>query len=156
MILAGTGHRPDKVGGYGADVAQRMTKIAASYLDELKPNVVISGMALGWDQALALAATLMDIEWWAYVPFEGQERMWPAQSQKLYHYLLSQAHTTRIVCKDGYAPWKMQTRNEAMVDDCNRVLALWNGGPGGTGNCVRYAQAVGKPIINAWDRWSLQ
>jgi uncharacterized phage-like protein YoqJ len=156
MILAGTGHRPDKVGGYGADIAQRMVKIARGYLTELKPDVVISGMAIGWDQALAWAAIHEKIEWWAYVPFKGQEKMWPPESKMLYHALLTQADSVNIVCPDGYAPWKMQQRNEAMVDACDKVLALWNGGPGGTANCIAYADHVGKPYINAWDRWRLQ
>jgi hypothetical protein len=46
----------------------------------------------------------------------------------------------------------MQKRNEAMVNDSNAVLALWNPEKrsGGTWNCVAYAAGVGKEIINFW------
>ena len=37
-----------------------------------------------------------------------------------------------------------------MVDNCTHVLAMWDGSEGGTANCVKYAQAVNKPIINLW------
>jgi uncharacterized phage-like protein YoqJ len=155
MILAGTGHRPDKLGGYGQDIAQRMVQLATECLEEHKPDVIISGMALGWDQALAGAAIKLDLEWWACIPFKGQELLWPQKSQSLYRRLLEHAHVVSIICDGGYAAHKMQLRNVAMVDKCNKVLALWNGTPGGTANCVAYAHSVGKPIINVWNKWNL-
>lgn len=157
MIIAGTGHRPNKLGGYGWDIAQRMVRIAGEYLDELKPDTVISGMALGWDMALAAAAMTRGIEWWAYIPFRGQEKMWPPSSQEVYRDLLSRAHSVHIVCPGEYAAWKMQKRNEEMVDHATHVLALWNGDKsGGTWNCLEYAYGTGKPVINAWAKWGLQ
>lgn len=157
MILAGTGHRPDKLGGYGRDIAQRLVKVAGEYLEELKPDTIISGMALGWDMALAAAAMKQDIEWWAYVPFRGQEKMWPEQSRKIYYELLGRAHAVHIICEGGYHPSKMQIRNERMVDHAAHILALWNGdAQGGTWNCVNYARIMKKPIINAWEKWRLQ
>ena len=56
MIIAGTGHRPDKLGGYSDDVLSKLIKLARTTLFDLKPKKVISGMALGWDMALAYAA----------------------------------------------------------------------------------------------------
>lgn len=55
MIVAGTGHRPNKLGGYGDDVFERLVALARTYLWHMEPWHVISGMALGWDQALAQA-----------------------------------------------------------------------------------------------------
>lgn len=34
-----------------------------------------------------------------------------------------------------------------MVDRCDRLIAVWDGSNGGTGNCVKYAKEVGKPIV---------
>ena len=56
MNVAGTGHRPNKLGGYDDDIYQRLVTLAMTYLEETRPKRVISGMALGWDQALAEAA----------------------------------------------------------------------------------------------------
>jgi uncharacterized phage-like protein YoqJ len=41
----------------------------------------------------------------------------------------------------------MQDRNIWMVDHCDALIAVWDGTSGGTANCVRYAQKVGKPIV---------
>ena len=73
MIIAATGHRPDKLGGYGSIVADRLFHLAYETLEELAPTLVISGMALGWDMAVAEAAFCLDIPFHAYRPFEGQE-----------------------------------------------------------------------------------
>ncbi len=153
MILAGTGHRPPKLGGYGEQVHIELVTLATEQIKALKPDLVISGMALGWDQAIARASMLLKIPFDAYVPFEGQERMWPRTSQENFTWLLARARRVLYVCPPGYAAWKMQARNEAMVDDCDRLLALWDGSAGGTANCVRYAQSKGKEIVNCWQQW---
>lgn len=51
MIVAATGHRPNKLGGYAHWDAERAIDLAMRYLTLLKPSRVISGMAQGWDQA---------------------------------------------------------------------------------------------------------
>jgi uncharacterized phage-like protein YoqJ len=45
-----------------------------------------------------------------------------------------------------YAPWKMMLRNKYMVNNCDVLLALWNGTPGGTQKCVAYAESVNRTI----------
>lgn len=55
MILAVTGHRPDKIGGYDRNNPLRkklLVKIDAT-LARLKPERVLTGMALGVDQDVA-------------------------------------------------------------------------------------------------------
>jgi hypothetical protein len=47
----------------------------------------------------------------------------------------------------------MQIRNEWMVDHCTHVAALWDGSPGGTGNCIRYVRKIGRPFDNLWQDW---
>lgn len=153
MIICGTGHRPNKLGGYGDEVYIRLVKTAEWGLASMpnRPEAVISGMALGWDQALANAALNINIPLWAYVPFEGQESMWPRKSKDAF-YRLSDESEKKVICSEGdYAPWKMQVRNERMVDDSDEVLALWDGSGGGTGNCVQYARKKNKNIVNLWD-----
>jgi uncharacterized phage-like protein YoqJ len=153
MIICGTGHRPKKLGGYGADVERRLIAYAGTALDSYKPDMVISGMALGWDQALAETALLMGIPYTAAIPFVGQGDDWPKLSKARYIELVDKADRVITVCDVGYASWKMQKRNEWMVDHSDMVLALWNGSEGGTANCVAYAEKVGKPVVNFWDGW---
>jgi uncharacterized phage-like protein YoqJ len=155
-IIAGTGHRPNKLTAHVAlpKLHEFATMVLAS---KFKPTRVISGMAVGWDIALAEAALGLGIPFVAAVPFRGQESAWPQDAQRRYGSLLGLAAEVVYVCEPGYEAWKYQRRNEFMVDQCDVLFALWNGSPGGTANCVRYAQKVGKKIVNVWDdmeRWS--
>ncbi|MFC5511127.1 SLOG family protein [Massilia jejuensis] len=152
-VLAGTGHRPDKLGGYGAGVSARLVDLARAALVKHQPDEVISGMALGWDTALALAAIELGIPLTAAVPFEGQERKWRPEQQEQFRAILALATTVAIVSPGGYAVWKMQTRNEWMIDRATGVLALWNGSGGGTGNCIEYARTRQVEIVNLWGAW---
>lgn len=148
MIAAFTGHRPDKLGGYKLPnptylyVCQELDKA----LRQLDPKQVITGMALGVDQWAAHIAYKLGIPFIAAVPFEGQEKAWPAPSQKAFHHLLKLACEKVIVSPGGYSSAKMQIRNEWMVDHCDILIAVWDGSKGGTGNCVQYAQSIGKQI----------
>ncbi|RWE37428.1 SLOG family protein [Mesorhizobium sp.] len=152
MIIAATGHRPPKLGGYGQDVRRELFNLAMDYLEAERPASVISGMALGWDQAFALAAVMCGIPLTAAVPFEGQHLRWPADSQRRFELLLSEATTVHIV-SDIPGDRAMQKRNEWMVDQANKMCALWDGSWGGTFNCLRYAKKVQRPVDNLWDRW---
>lgn len=153
MIICGTGHRPDKLGGYSKEVHDKLVLVARDAIKELKPSRVISGMALGWDQALMEAAQRLAYPTTAAIPFKGQERAWPRLSQLKYQELLDGAMDIVYVCEEGYAPWKMQKRNEWMVDNSHLVLALWDGSSGGTLNCIRYADKMGKKILNVWEKY---
>lgn len=153
MILSATGHRPDKLGGYGEAAQGRLVALARTALLELRPSMVITGMALGWDTAVAMACHRLAIPYVAAIPFQGQEKAWPIESQHKFHELVDDAMSATVVCDGGYAPWKMQVRNEWMVDSSDQVLALWNGTKGGTANCVAYAEKKSKPIINLWERY---
>lgn len=152
MIICGTGHRSNKLGGYSYAVFSRLVALAEAALKRYQPEKVISGMALGWDQALAQAAVNLNIPLVAAIPFKGQENMWPEASKKKYEELLSHAGVV-VVSSGNYAPAKMETRNEWMVDRSDLVLALWNGTSGGTCNCVRYAYQKQKRVINLWKTW---
>lgn len=152
-IIAGTGHRPDRLGGYGDAVAERLIALATASLREQKPSTVISGMALGWDMALAEAAFRLGIPFHAYLPFVGQEAKWRLASQQQFQTLLGNASVVVECCDPGYASWKMHRRNEYMVEACDVLLALWDGSNSGTGNCIAYARNAGRKVINLWSRY---
>lgn len=153
MIVAGTGHRLGKLGGYSTGVKAKLTRIAMRGIRRSYATEVITGMALGWDTALAVACWTLSIPFTAAVPFRGQESRWPKEGQELYHWLLDRAKEVVYVSDGGYAPWKMQARNEWMIDNCDGVLALWDGSNGGTGNCIAYADKVGRPVVNLYEEY---
>jgi len=154
MIVAGTGHRPNKLGGYNNDSYLKLVKIAEDWIHENKPTKIISGMAQGWDQALAQAAINLSIPFIAAIPFRGQESVWSYKGQKYYDNLLTKAESVEYICDEGYAPQKMQIRNKWMVDKSDVVLAMWDGTNGGTYNCIKYAQSKEKRIINLFESFN--
>lgn len=154
MIIAATGHRPDKLGGYGPEIGLRLMRGALRYIRREQPDRAISGMALGWDTAWAKAAIACGVPLVAAVPFKGQELSWPEESRKVYDWILERAAEVVIVCDGGYSPSKMQVRNEWMVDQAHKIVALWDGSPGGTANCLRYAYSLERPVDNLWSAWS--
>lgn len=146
-----TGHRPNKLGGYGySPLTARLYdalcwKIWDAY--SVGYRTFISGMAQGFDQAAAeliirLRKGFPDVRLVAAVPFTGQARPWPRVAQNSYHKLLEQADEIKVVSGGEYAAWKMQTRNEYMVNRSSLVIAAWDGTSGGTANCVHYARSV--------------
>lgn len=153
-VVTATGHRPHKLGGYAEVVDWRLMKLARAVLDKSKPARVISGMALGWDQAIAFVGITLGIPVTAAIPFEGQESIWPESKQSRYHAILKKCESVQIVSPGEYGAHKMYIRNCWMVDRADVVLALWDGTPGGTANCIDYTlENSHAPIVNVWDLW---
>jgi DNA polymerase elongation subunit (family B)/uncharacterized phage-like protein YoqJ len=168
-VACATGHRPNKLGGYDAESKQILFDYAVELLSKSKPDKIISGMALGWDFAIAYAAIKLGIPLVAAVPFKDQPSKWFKDDINSYYELLDQA--TEVVYVDaqlGYGNYevsigkyhidKLSMRNKWMVDNSDYILALWRPGePGGTKNCVDYAkQKYSLPkeqIIYLWDNY---
>lgn len=149
MIVAFTGHRPDKLGGYKLPnpIYNFVYLQIEKTLLELKPDKVISGMAQGVDQWAAVIAYRLNIPFLAAIPFEGQESAWPTKSQKAYKTFLKIAAEKVIVSPGSYSAQKMQIRNQWMVDNCDTLIAVWDKTPGGTANCINYAKSINRSII---------
>jgi uncharacterized phage-like protein YoqJ len=152
MTIAGTGHRPNKLGGYSEGAFRWLVLLLKKWLIE-HPEVdeVISGMALGFDQALAQAAYELSIPFTAAVPFEGQEAVWKPSDKARYFDLLNKAKRVIYVGSPGYSNAKMHNRNHWMVDNCDEVLTMYDGTPGGTSSCLKYAESKGKKIHNIYE-----
>ncbi len=160
MRTAFTGHRPDKLSEYSdcENINGTLAMFAIDVIErlDLKPSAIISGMALGWDIAVARAALRLEIPLIAAVPFKGQESKWPWKAQVQYHAILKFASEVVIVSEGGYEAWKMKRRNRWIVDNSERLVALWDGSDGGTAHCVEYANQVGrKQVVNVWGAWEL-
>lgn len=141
LIVAFTGHRPDKLGGYKSNPLQSWVRRQIRiHLEALAPSGAISGMALGVDQWAAEELLLLGVPFVAAVPFVGQEARWPSESQERYRDLLARAFRVVHVSPPPYAAWKMQVRNQWMVNHCAKLIAVWDGSSGGTSNCVSYAE----------------
>lgn len=165
MIIAGTGHRPNKLGkeyDYRGPITRYIVSELKRYFTIYKPTDVNSGLALGFDTMLAVLAIKLGIRLWAYIPLKGQELVWNKESQDLYHWILIRAHKIYVVDiqrwvtyeefkelpRTGYSPTKMQDRNIAMVDPADLIISCFDDSPGGTKNCVDYVDNLGKDRVN--------
>ena len=148
MIVAFTGHRPDKLGGWDPlhPVVDRVKKAIHDYLVRTWPSQVISGMALGVDQWAAQIAVDLGIPYIAAVPCDDMDATWPLPSQQRFKVLLTKASTVVTVSPGPFKPWKLQRRNVWMVDHCDRLAAVHDGTGGGTYNCIAYAEQVGRDV----------
>lgn len=152
MTISGTGHRPNKLGGYGLRPFLRLVQILKKWLaDHPEVDEVIIGMALGFDQALAQACVELNIPFTAAVPFEGQEKLWRYEDKQRYFDLLNKAKRVIYVGSPGYSAKKMHNRNQWMIDNSDEVLTMYDGSPGGTGACIRYAETKAKKIHNIYE-----
>lgn len=150
LIMAVTGHRPPKLGGYNVQTEGRGLELAMKMLGWYKPDHVLTGMALGWDTSVAEACVDTDTPWTACIPFPGQEERWPAPQQYRYHELMEKATHVVAVCPKWHRD-AMNTRNAFMVNRCNVLIALWNGmEAGGTWHAVHYAEVRKVYTINLW------
>jgi uncharacterized phage-like protein YoqJ len=149
MIIAGTGHRPSKCGGFIIPNPTFNYICKTTELILIRENLtkIITGMALGYDTWLAQIAYKLKIPFIAAIPFVGQESIWPKESQVIYRKILDLANEVVIVSEGSYNVQKMQIRNEWMVNNSDKVLAIWDGSNSGTGRCVDYARKIGKEII---------
>lgn len=148
-ILAVTGHRPNKLNNDYDFKSPLMKWIKAEIikvLEEEKPHYGISGMALGIDTLFSLTCLELNVPLIAAIPCRGQEKLWTNKSQRLYNEILDKAHVVNVL-SPMYTKECMQKRNEWMVDKSTKVLAVWDGSSGGTGNCVKYAESLNKAII---------
>jgi uncharacterized phage-like protein YoqJ len=153
LVVAATGHRPDKLGGYG-NLAEhaRLEHVAAAFLEQLRPDFAISGMAQGWDSIWARAALRVGVPLVAFVVCGRhlQPSRWPETARLEYHRILSLAWRVDTIAPGPWRNEALQDRNVAMVESASLLVAMWDGSGGGTANCLRYAERRGRPVVNLW------
>jgi uncharacterized phage-like protein YoqJ len=144
MIIAGTGHRPEKI-----DEEECRSRVFYN-LRDLEPSVFITGMAAGFDlwAADVIQTRLVGWDVWCAVPWAGHK---PRVAEKELYERVKAASSQVIFVDESEnyrGAWVYQKRNEWMVDHADRLLAYWDGTSGGTANCVKYAKKKGVPVRN--------
>ena len=144
MVIAVTGHRPDKLGGeyFGiGPYSDYVRKKLQEQIDILKPTRGVCGMALGVDTIFAKLILANNIPLTAAIPFKGQEVKWDRRNIKEYEEILAHPLVTVVyICEPGYAGWKMHKRNMWMVDISDKLIGVSDGSKSGTQNCMDYAR----------------
>ncbi len=130
-------------------VRRLVARSLIGHLLDLKPERMLIGMAIGGDQLCARLCLALGIPFSAYVPFEGQDGVWPLPARRAYRRLLGHAYEVKVCSEGGYTPRKMHIRNGCIVRDCDRMIAIWNGSTlrSGTYGCIQETRRQHKDYL---------
>jgi len=151
VTLCFTGHRPDKLSAPEQEVRERLRKAIEISLSEGYTRF-ITGMARGvdlWAGEAVLdikASGRDDIELIAAVPYKNVADRWASCWRDIYNRIISGADEVHYT-SDRYYSFVYKARDQWMVDSSSRVLALYEGIPGGTEYTINYALSLGKEVI---------
>ena len=145
-----TGHRPEKLHLPETEIKRLLKKaIMQAVMDGY--TTFISGMARGLDiwaaETVLELKKVNDISLIAVSPYYGFEKHWDAANKAKYYDIIDAAEEVKFM-QNEYSKASFHIRNAYMVDNSARVIAAYNGTPGGTKNTVEYARKKGLEIIN--------
>lgn len=141
-----TGHRPQKlrrpIDDIKVDLENEILKAVSDGY-----TTFITGMAYGTDIwagniVVRLKDRFPDLKLIAAVPFPEYSENWDTDWKARYDRLLSAADLVKIIAPE-YSESAYQIRNQWMVDHSSKVIAVYDGGAGGTRNTINYARKNG-------------
>lgn len=145
-----TGHRPEKLLCSEQNIRSSMEIEIRRAIDEGFVTF-ITGMARGVD--IWAAEIILEIKkegrpinLICASPFQGFESSWSNEWQNRYHNIMCKADLVRFI-SPSYHRGCFQHRNQWMVDHSARLIAVFNGMPGGTKNTINYAQRIGVELV---------
>jgi uncharacterized phage-like protein YoqJ len=149
MIVAFTGHRPERLGedSAGAWIAIK------EFLLEQRPERVISGMTQGVDSLAFDIALELGIPVVAAVPWTGHGIGWTEKQLDEYLKRLERAVEVKVTSDtQEYRPWVYTIRDRWMVDNSDLLVAVWDGVRiGGTWNTIEYSRKLKRePTLLKW------
>lgn len=159
MKLAFTGHRPELLPFSENELSADSIRVKAMILDEIMSSAAngcdtfLNGGARGGDiifaeqVLLAKATEYPNIRLITVVPHEGQANAWTEAWRDRYFRIL-ELSTDVIMLSSRYTRDCYHVRNRYLVDNADKLLALYNGGAtGGTAYTVKYARQKNREII---------
>ena len=144
-----TGHRPEKLTKTENDICNSLEKeIRLAIADGF--TKFLSGMARGTDIyaaeiVLKIRAEDPSVKLICASPFEGFEQSWKQSWQARYHTIISAADQVQYI-SPSYNRACFQVRNKWLILNSARVIAVYNGTPGGTKNTIDLANRHGVPV----------
>lgn len=138
-----TGHRPQKLRRPVDDIKVDLENEILAAIRE-GYTTFITGMACGTDIwagkiVVRLRDRFPDLKLIAAIPFPDFTESWDMEWQEKYESLISAADLVKVVSPE-FSEGAYQARNQWMVDHCARIIAVYDGKPGGTRNTIDYAR----------------
>lgn len=148
-----TGHRPEKLPWKYNENDARCTALKSALKEAIEKEIesgaklFFTGMALGTDiwaaeSVLEIKKTHCSIKLVAVVPYANQSERWSDEWKERYRAVLKSADHTVLLQQD-FSKGCLHARNRYMVEHSARLIAVYNGEPGGTSYTVDYARRAG-------------
>ena len=157
--LSFTGHRPESLPFGENELSAESIRVKTMILDEIMSSAAngcdtfLNGGARGGDiifaeQVLLVKATeYPNIRLITVVPHEGQANSWSEAWRERY-FRIHELSTEVITLAPRYSRDCYHVRNRYLVDNADKLLALYSGGAtGGTAYTVKYARQKNREII---------
>jgi len=145
-----SGHRPEKLPWGGNEKDPRCLNLKARLEDAVETAIAkgyrhfVVGMAAGVDlyccEIVLSLRRRYPITLEAAVPCRTQAQRWAPSTRLRYEKLLSLCDRVTVL-QEQYDSGCMMRRNRYMVDHASLLIAVYDGGYGGTRNTVEYAMA---------------
>ena len=147
LSCALTGHR--RIGG-GLDVS-KLNQTIESVIEQGTVSFYC-GMAIGFD--LIAAAAVLEckkkhpkVKLIACIPCPEQDKYYSSSEREKYRNILQQCDDV-IIVNERYFDGCMLVRDRFMVDNCEKIIAYFDGrSDGGTAYTVKYAKSKNREII---------
>ncbi len=153
MIITGLAHPPARLHERASLPSTELVYLAVQALRQYQAAHLITSLAMGWEQALAIAANELEIPYTAALPYPGREVEWPHGARAAYHDLLARAKEV-ILLTARYADTAVMAGHCWRIDRAGLVLALWDYDfSGDTFASIQYAVSIQKPVVNLWQDW---
>lgn len=155
LILAGTGHRPNRLGGYNRSTTKLLTVLANTVVNELEPSYGYCGGALGWDIAWGYALIKVGVPYCLAIPFPTMGSNRPLYSRMLLDHLKEKADRVHYL-RNTYSKGAYIERDKYMVDNAQGVIALLDpiATTSSTYHTVQYAESLHLPVKNVWQLYT--
>ncbi|MBR2909095.1 MAG: DUF1273 family protein [Clostridia bacterium] len=154
--LCFTGHRCQKLPWKFNESDERCEEMKSKTKQQIKKSIeygythFISGMAIGFD--MICAETILElkkeyphIKLVCAIPCKNQDKLWSEEYKKRYRKILNNADIIRYIAEE-YTNTCMQERNDYMLKNSSKVIALFNGVPGGTQSTILKAKKMGLTV----------
>lgn len=152
MNISFTGHREFDPEQLSEPLIRVIERLSASTRE---PLTFLSGMAMGFDMVAAEAVIEAreadhSIKLWCIIPYTDQAKFFDAENRSRHFKILEAADKVTTLQSD-YTPEAFHRRNDFLVEQCDRVIAYWNGKRGsGTYYTVRIARKALIPTDNLY------
>lgn len=149
MIIGVTGHRD---AGQKPGELESFARLFVARAIRVGVSEIITGMALGWDIAVAEACDWAGVPFVAAIPFPTQAARWSVADATRYYEACDLASKTVFV---GTVPGSRAyiKRDRWIVDHSDELWSLNSGRRSGSNTTVLYAHEIGRKVVPLWGDW---